>query len=514
MRIRGRREVVLSSVLVAGLVGAAGRAAGAEAPHGAETVVRRFALVVGNNAPPRAGMPTLRYADDDAIRWALLFKTLDADVEVLTELDADSARLYGADAPPMRSPTRPELDAAMAHLAARMKRAHDDGARTIFFFVYAGHGDVDNGEGYVALKDGPFRRSDLEKVVLGGSPADTNHVIIDACRSVFLAFGRGAGGSRRPWLQPYFNAGVANRFPNTGFLLANSAGGVSHEWEDFQAGIFSHELRSGLLGSADADGDGRITYREIAGFVRVANQAVRNERYRPEMLAQPPKNGDAVLLSYADIRGARIRFDLGRSDHQILEDDLGIRWADLHPGAGQSVTLLVPRRGKGDEKLFVRTADGNLEYPLGRSRDVALSAVTPVRPEAARRGPLHEAFAVLFSTPFDQSALVASDAAGRTEESSEDFSHGHRGLERASIAFAGTSLAALAASGGLLLSASSIRGSGAQASGMDREVLNARIDTRDRWATGLGITGGIFAVAALTAWLLARRSEDVESSGP
>jgi hypothetical protein len=489
-------------------------AAPVPAPALAAISVKRFALVIGNNAPPHEGLPTLRYADDDAIRWTLLLRTFGADVEVLTELDTESARLYGSDAPPTRAPNRAALDAAMLGLVARMKKAHADGHRTIFFFIYAGHGDTDNGEGYIALKDGPFYKHDFERTVLTASPADTNHVIVDACRSVFFAFDRGPGGSRHRWPEPYFTASVAARFPNTGFLLANSSGGASHEWEDFQAGIFSHELRSGFLGGADADGDGQITYSEIAAFVRVANQAVRNERFRPSILAQPPRSGDAVLLSVAQVPATHVRFGVGRSGHHVLEDDLGIRWADVHPSTRQNVTLLVPKRGSGDEKLFVRSLDGNVEYPIGNQTDVELGAVTPVSPTVVRRGALHEAFALLFSTPFDSAALVRS----QSEDAATWSSPGHQ--DRASrrsrttaLLLGAGSLACFGASGALLLSANSLGQQGANATGRDRVGINAGIETRDQWSVGTGVAGGVFAVAAGIVWVVSRHYLDADS-GP
>ena len=77
--------------------------------------------------------------------------------------------------------------------------------------------------------------------------------------------------------------------------------GESHEWAGFEAGVFSHEVRSGLFGAADADGDGRVTYAEIAAFVRRANEAIPADRFRPQVLARPPQ-GDGMLV---DLRAHR-----------------------------------------------------------------------------------------------------------------------------------------------------------------------------------------------------------------
>ena len=250
----------------------------------------------------------------------------------------------------------------MARLRGAIEGARAAGERTVFYFVYAGHGDEEDGEGFVGLADGRLLRPEIEDDILAVSGADTNHVIVDACRSYYIAYDRGPGGTRRSWPEPYFNTGTAARFRNTGFVLASSSGGATHEWEEFQAGIFSHELRSGLLGGADANGDGRITYTELAAFVRVANRAVRNDQYRPEILARAPSNGDDVLLDVRDARGGHVRFAAGMAGRQVLEDGLGVRWADVHPGPRQNVTLALPAEPWGAHVLFVESLTDNTEY--------------------------------------------------------------------------------------------------------------------------------------------------------
>ena len=210
---------------------------GTLAPVRSSSPVKRFVLVVGSNRPPRPGLATLRYADDDAVRWTVLFRTFGAEVELLTDLDAESERLYGTEAPVHRRPTHAEVMRAMARLRGQIEHARAEGARTAFYFIYAGHGDEEDGEGFVGLADGRLLRREIEEKILAVSGADTNHVIVDACRSYYIAYDRGPGGTRRPWLEPYFNSGTAARFRNTGFVLASSSGGATHEWEEFQAGI-------------------------------------------------------------------------------------------------------------------------------------------------------------------------------------------------------------------------------------------------------------------------------------
>ena len=99
------------------------------------------------------------------------------------------------------------------------------------------------------------------------SPAARNHVFIDACKSYFLAFEKGPGGRRSPYTRSFVDASVPSRLTTTGFVLSTSSDRDSHEWERYQGGILSHELRSALRGGADADGDGRVDYAEIGAFL-------------------------------------------------------------------------------------------------------------------------------------------------------------------------------------------------------------------------------------------------------
>jgi hypothetical protein len=497
------RAALASLVGFAALASLAG-AARAAAPAAAAPL-KRFAIVVGNNASPRAGLATLRYADDDAVRWTLLLRTFGTQVELLTELDAESERLYGPAAPARTAPSVAAIDAAMERLGRRVREARAAGERTAFFFVYAGHGDVEGSEGYVALGKTRFSRSDLESHVLAASPADTNHVIVDACRSFYLAAGRGPGGTRRPWTRPYFDASAAARFPNTGFLLSTSSGGSSHEWEEFQAGIFSHEVRSGLLGGADADGDGRVTYRELAAFVHVANQAVRNEQYRPDILAQPPRDGDSVLLATTDARAGRLRVGPGHASRYVLEDGLGIRWADLHPASTQDLAVALPAAWGDGQALFLRTPADEREYRLERGGDVTLPSIAAQPLSVVRRGAVHEAFALLFSVPFDAAAVGAEPPLVLREAPPA-----RRSLRPLAFGLGAAGVVAGAAAGVFSWRTSNLRSQHLGGSGDDRAALNADIESGNRWALSSAVAAGALLGTALVLYLWDRHERAEE----
>jgi hypothetical protein len=492
-------------VLLAAL---AGSARAEEPPAGATRETRRFALVIGNNTPPHPGLAPLHYADDDAVRWAVLFDALGGDVEVLTQLDAESARLYGPLAFHPTPPSREAVKAAVTLLAARVAAARAQGARTVFYFVYAGHGDVEDGQGYLALTDGRFTRADLGPSVLTPLGADTNHIIIDACRASSFLGNRGPGGERRPWQDAYF-APNAPRLPNTGFLLSSSSSGLSHEWEEFQAGVFSHEVRSGLMGAADANGDGVITYAELTGFVRLANLSVANERYRPRIVARTPAGGDAILV---DLRSARAgSLSLGpvpSAAHEVLEDRAGVRWADFHPGAEARVRLILPRPSWNAEGFYLRSLSDESEYAIPSGRDVQLAALAPQPSRALRRGALTDAFTHLFELPFDQSALdhqavelgIRADVDAGTP-GTDLIARPRAAKKIAGIAGLLTGAAALGIAASLVVSALDIQHQAQQASGLERVRLDDQIDSRNHWAVATAVGGGVLVAAGLALLL-------------
>ncbi len=140
---------------------------------------KTVAVVVGNNQPPAgesgAGLATLRYADDDAHRYADLLRRVADDTVLLTVYDRQT-RGRVPDAAVDGPPTLAALRKTLAAFA--------EGDELTVYLVFAGHGAIDeSGAPFLSLLDGPLTRDVLFDELLAGLPADRVHLIIDACHA-------------------------------------------------------------------------------------------------------------------------------------------------------------------------------------------------------------------------------------------------------------------------------------------------------------------------------------------
>jgi hypothetical protein len=360
-----------------------------------------FALIIGVNKSVDTDAPLLRYADDDAARYLDFFRSLGARSYVLTRLDENTRRVHQQVAAEAEAPVMSEFQRAIQALASDIRLARQRGVKTALYFVYAGHGNVRDGHGYVTLEDARIDGSQLEAEVLTKINADQTHFIVDACYSYFLAVGRGPGGQRRDVHGFTEFSGLAAR-ESVGLLFSTSSAKESHEWAGFQAGVFSHEVRSGLYGAADANGDGQVSYREIAAFIDRANAGIANEKYRSEVFAHPPKNTD-ILMDLRNRTSARVDIRGARSDHYYLEDSRGIRFADFHNGEDQRGYLLRPLSAG---RLYLHRSSDDSEIVIPSAPQVVALADLPIQePRMTRRGAANDAFQALFSLPFGQGVV-------------------------------------------------------------------------------------------------------------
>lgn len=466
-----------------------------------------FALIIGVNRGADRELPALRYADDDAARYQELFRLLGARTYLLTRMDENTERLHAQAAAEAIAPRKAELERSVKTLTQEVRQARSRGVRVALYVVYAGHGNVKSGEAYVLLENERLNAKRLADLVRRPG-ADDVHLIVDACNSGLLAAARGPGGKRRP-LSGFSQTGPLVEDARIGLLLSTSSGRESHEWEQFQAGVFSHEVRSGLYGAADANRDGRVSYREIASFVKRANAAIPNERFRPDVFARAPaKSENLVNLKRAMGRRIEVQSELG--SHWMLENTLGVRLADFHPSAEHEMRIMRP----ANERLFLRRlppaplpgqpargSSDEAEFEIPQAREVVrLAELESAPPRVALRGAAHESFNLLFALPFDQESVhdepLAPSVAIKHEQPREPQTEPDPWRRTAGIGLIGVGAAAASTGTALFLSGEVIRNEG-EAGVSQREIAERNDRVSGRRTAGL-IAFGVAAGAAAT----------------
>lgn len=366
-----------------------------------------FALVVANNQPlPGDGLSTLRYADDDGARFYELFELISTRAVIHSVLDSESQRLHPEVARVSRPPTRAAVERSLAELYKEIEATRATGRRTELYFVFVGHGSAsESGEGTMHFLDGGFTRSNLFQTVVAPSPADLNHVIIDACNAFLFVAGRGSSKQSNidRAVDQFLARETVARHPNTGFLLSTSAAEDVHEWSGFQAGVFSHEVRSALIGGADVNGDGAVTYPEVQAFLQAANGRVTDPRAKLDPWVSPPALLEqASLFDRARVVSPRSSVKVGGqlSGRWSVEDARGVRLADLHIAPDGPVTItLSPKRDH-----LLRSPKVEIPLPSTMARELEAGQLVARAPSESSRGAVAESYRRdLFAIPFGRS---------------------------------------------------------------------------------------------------------------
>lgn len=340
----------------------------ASAPAAARTV--SYAVIIGNNAPPsepaQSALSPLRYADDDAVRYYLLLSQF-ARTTLLSTLDDATQKRHGKIAAVARVPTLEALRQVFASLGNDMRLDREAGNDPVLYFVFSGHGAIaESGDAYLVLADGRLTQRVLFDELIGSLPTPRTHLIVDACHAAAVVGARGVfdqevDGKTAPAtpseLIAITEGGSLERFPNVGVIAATTLGNETHEWSAIEAGVFSHEVLSGLAGPADVNGDREIEYSELHAFVANANRSIANPKAVPIAVSRPPRaNRREPIIRLAHLqRSFLLSGDVGVWGRFSIELADGQRIVDAHVSSERPTTIALPI----GETVFVRTAAGD-----------------------------------------------------------------------------------------------------------------------------------------------------------
>ena len=421
-----------------------------------------YAIVIGNNAPPKSGTPEtlqpLRYADDDAIRYFQLFSRF-AQTRLLVVADATTQKRYPDIATRAMLPTLENLRLVVAELAVQMKHDRERGDLPILYFAFSGHGARDDhGGAFLALLDGPLTQDVLYDLI-GGLPTQFTHMIVDACNAGGVVGVRGGNAffategntqtapTTAADVEPILQATPLANHPNIGVILATTLGQESHEWSAIESGVFTHELLSGLAGAADVNGDLVVEYSEIQAFVASANREIKDPRAVPQIIARPPAaNLREPLVALRSLAGTHlVRGDASKLGHFYVELENGQRYLDAHPDRGSEISFVVPDA----VPAYLRTADGEVSLPIRGA--IALASLVLGPQAVGSRGSIDEAyqralFASGYGRAYYQGFVDSTGSIGVTFVDDNAVAHARPRGRTLSLGFAGLAgLSAVAA---------------------------------------------------------------------
>lgn len=398
----------------------------ASAPKSEEaSATRTYALIVANNGSMDEGVKALKYADDDGARYYETFSSMAQQTTLLTVLDDDSQRVFPKLVSKTQAPTRRALRRSVAQLAKRIKADRAKGLKSEVYLVFTGHGNVDKqGQGYLSLQDGRLSRAQLMQEVLKPlSDASFTHLIIDACHAYFMVQSRGgpewkddrSAQTLDDEFEAYMRAskGPSKRPANLGVILSTSGTAEVHEWSRYRAGVFSHQLRSALLGAADVDQNGRITYLEVEAYLAAANAGVTNPKARISVWAKAPaQNRTHPLIRTGAYRNATtMTVAKGTTGRLSLEDARGLRYMDVHRDPQVESTLILLKDPVDGRPYTLRTSDKEASVGLGSAK-VHSGALAFADIQNQARSSVEESFRTqLFTTPFGPGFFAGFQAA-------------------------------------------------------------------------------------------------------
>ena len=376
--------------------------------------VQRFLIVVGHNSALDDSVAPLRYADDDAGRTYELLARGSQRATLLTTFDAESQEVFPHLVQVSREPNRRNLLNALEDTYEAIEAAQADGHETVLHVFFSGHGqtrDATGSHAFLNLADGAWTRSDMLDEVVRPQVADYTHVVIDACNAFFMVHGRGWSDDAEP--DPAYEAAVeehlssataVRQYPRVGLFLSTTGEAQVHEWGRFRAGVFSHQFRSAIVGAADVNSDGGLTYDEIAAYIAAANAAVTTSDARLSVYASPPEQNRAVaFVDVEAVATTTLLIDAGSPDRFSLSDERGNPYAEVTTAGDRAVEIALAAGGRDDSSYLVSRGGEEAWVDVSDGRRVHVEDLEWVASSSGVRSSVDREFrANLFAVPFGQ----------------------------------------------------------------------------------------------------------------
>ena len=397
---------VLRSRAIAAAVGAR-RAAGRPSGVGRRARPRAFALIIGVNAERRRrrSPAALRRRRRGPLPRAVP-RARARGPTCSSGSTTNTRRLHPQAVAEALTRARRELERRVEQVARATSRTPARAAsRRSLYFVYAGHGDVDERRGYLALEDARlFGSRSLSRGRRARRAPTETHFIVDACYSLFLAL-RARPGRRAP--RPRTASRRSRRLaarPGVGLPAVDlvgrrepRVGGVPGGGLQPRGPLRPARRRRRRRRRAD-----QLSARSRRSSQR-ANAAIPNERFRPDVYAQrAARRRNSARPAAAPRQRLRLEGPTGAA-HYLLEDARGVRLLtstatghacqSMRP-AGRRAAVPAPGRRRHGAVRAAR--DGPVSLAIARNEPPA---------QRGSRGAAQDAFNQLFALVFDGDAV-------------------------------------------------------------------------------------------------------------
>jgi hypothetical protein len=320
----------------------------------AHAQVERYAIVIGHNQGAADETP-LHWAEDDAVKVARVLRELGG-------FPAENLLLLRGESPEA-------IRRALIATNDRIRTRPSAGGRAMLLVYFSGHADA----AAMHLGGSTLEHAELRQLVRG-SAAGMRVLVVDACRSGALT--RLKGGHDAPPFAITVDAWAGGASEGAVFLTSSAVNEDAQESDEVKGSFFTHAFVSGLMGAADADGDGRVMLEEAYRYayentLRASSRTLAGPQH-PTFQYDFRGQGQIVLATLNDGKRERgvLAFPPGRGYLVMQGDRAGPVVAEIGPH-DRTRRLSVPPdryfiRGRGPGYML----EGTVALAAGEARAV------------------------------------------------------------------------------------------------------------------------------------------------